>query len=65
MGTGALIQDFTVASPRNRITPQLAINPVAVEKLLLSKSTKMKTRQEALQSIFSGRLDIFYPPNFG
>jgi hypothetical protein len=22
-------------------------------------------RQDALQSIFSGRLDIFYPPNFG
>jgi hypothetical protein len=44
---------------------QLVQTPVAVEKLLLSKSTKIKTRQEALQSIFSGRLDIFYPPNFG
>jgi hypothetical protein len=38
---------------------------VAVEKLLLSKSTKIKSRQEALGSIFSGRLDIFHPPNFG
>jgi hypothetical protein len=38
---------------------------VAVEKLILSKSTKIKSRQEALQSICSGRLDIFYPPNFG
>jgi hypothetical protein len=34
---------------------------VAVEKLILSKSTKIKSRQEALQSICSGRLDIFYP----
>ena len=38
---------------------------MAVEKLILSKSTKIKLRQEALQSISSGRLDIFYPPNFG
>jgi len=29
------------------------------------KSTKIKSRQEALQSIFSGRLDIFCLPNFG
>ena|ERR1039458_3800729 len=43
---------------------QLVKNPVAVEKLLLSKSTKIKSRQEAPESIFSGRLDIFYPPNF-
>jgi hypothetical protein len=40
-------------------------NRVAVEKLLPTKSAKMKLRQGALQSIFSGRSDIFYPPNFG
>jgi hypothetical protein len=40
-------------------------SPVAVEKLLLSKSAKIKSRQEALQPIFSGRLDIFHPPNLG
>jgi hypothetical protein len=38
---------------------------VAVEKLFSTKFAKIKLRQEALQSIFSGRLDIFYPPNFG
>jgi len=42
----------------------LSLTGVAVEKLLLSKSTKIKSRQEALRSIFSGRLDIFYPHNF-
>jgi hypothetical protein len=45
--------------------PQLTKPGVAVEKLVRSKSVKIKSRQEALQSIFSGRLDIFYPPNFG
>src|SRR5207244_12792315 len=27
------------------------------------KSQKIKLRQETVQSIFSGRLDIFYPPS--
>jgi hypothetical protein len=39
--------------------------PVGVEIVVLTKFAKIKLRQEALQSIFSGRLDIFYPPNFG
>jgi hypothetical protein len=43
----------------------LVKSPVAVEKLLPTKSAKIKLRQEALQSIFSGCRDIFYPPNFG
>jgi hypothetical protein len=38
---------------------------VAVEKLLPAKFAKIKSRQDALQTISSGRLDIFYPPNFG
>jgi hypothetical protein len=38
---------------------------VAVEKLLPAKFAKIKSRQEVPQSIFSGRVDIFYPPNFG
>jgi hypothetical protein len=38
---------------------------VAVEKLLSAKFAKIKSRQDALQTIFSSRLDIFYPPNFG
>jgi hypothetical protein len=33
---------------------------VAVEKLASEKSAKIKTRQEATQTIFSSRLDIFY-----
>jgi hypothetical protein len=37
------------------------INPVAVEKLASEKSAKIKTRQEALQTIFFDHLDIFYP----
>ena len=36
---------------------------MAVEKLSTPKFTKIRLRQEALQSISSGRLDIFYPPN--
>jgi hypothetical protein len=37
---------------------------VGVEKLLPAKFAKIKSRQEAPQSIFLGRVDIFYPPNF-
>jgi hypothetical protein len=32
-----------------------------VEKLASEKSAKIKTRQEALQTIFFDHLDIFYP----
>jgi hypothetical protein len=39
----------------------MLINPVAVEKLASEKSEKIKTRQEALQTIFFDHLDIFYP----
>src|SRR6202158_1237025 len=38
---------------------------VGVEKHLPAKFAKIKLRQEAPQSIFSGRVDIFYLPNFG
>jgi hypothetical protein len=34
---------------------------VPVEKLASEKSAKIKTRQEALQTIFFDDLDIFYP----
>ncbi len=37
---------------------------MAVEKLLSVKFAKIKLRQDALQTIFSIFLDIFYPPNF-
>jgi hypothetical protein len=37
---------------------------VAVEKLLPAKFAKIKLRQDAPRSIYSGRLYIFYPPNF-
>ena len=37
---------------------------MGVEKLLPAKIAKIKSRQEALQATFAGRLDIFYPPNF-
>ena len=43
----------------------LVKSPVGVEKLLTTKFAKIKVRQEALQSIFLGRRDISYPPNFG
>ena len=32
-----------------------------VEKLASEKATEIRTRQEALQTIFFGSLDIFYP----
>jgi hypothetical protein len=38
----------------------LVISGVAVEKLASKKSTKIKTRQEAPQTIFPDRLNIFY-----
>jgi hypothetical protein len=41
----------------------LTLTGVAVEKLLPAKFAKTKSRQEAPQSIFSGRVDIFYPPD--
>jgi hypothetical protein len=34
---------------------------VAVEKLTFQKSTEIRSRQDALQTICRGRLDIFYP----
>jgi hypothetical protein len=37
------------------------VTGVAVEKLASEKSAKIKTRQEALQTIFFDHLDIFYP----
>ena len=40
------------------------ISPVAVEKLLLLKFAKIKSRQDAPQTTFWVFLDIFYPPNF-
>jgi hypothetical protein len=42
----------------------LLLSGVAVEKLLPAKFAKIKSRQEAPQSIFSGWVDIFYPPKF-
>ena len=36
---------------------------MAVEKLTPGKMIKKTLRQDALQTIFSGCLDIFYPPN--
>jgi hypothetical protein len=39
----------------------VVVRPVAVEKLASEKSAKIKTRQEALQTIFFDDLDIFYP----
>jgi len=41
----------------------LTKSDVAVEKLPHEKIAKIKSRQDALQTIFSGHLDIFYPPN--
>ena len=38
---------------------------MAIEKLLPAKFAKIKSRQEALQTTFSVRVDIFYSPNFG
>jgi hypothetical protein len=48
-----------------RTIPWLTKSGVAVEKLLPAKFAKIKLRQDAPRSIYSGRLYIFYPPNFG
>src|SRR5206468_13108101 len=50
--------------PRCAWGRQLTKSGVAVEKLLSVKFAKIKLRQDALQTIFSIFLDIFYPPNF-
>jgi hypothetical protein len=42
---------------------ELAITGVAVEKLASGKFAKNTMRQDALQTILSGRLDIFYRQN--
>jgi hypothetical protein len=39
----------------------LSRNLVAVEKLTWEKSAEKTSRQDALQTIFSARLDILYP----
>ena len=36
---------------------------MGVEKLAVQKFAEITSRQDALQTIFSVRLDIFYPPN--
>jgi hypothetical protein len=38
---------------------------VAVEKLTHQEFAEIGSRQDALQTIFSGLLDIFYRPIFG
>jgi hypothetical protein len=38
---------------------------VGVEKLISAKFAQIKLRQDDLYAIFSGRVDIFYPPKFG
>jgi hypothetical protein len=42
----------------------LLINRVAVEKLSHRKFAKIASRQEALQTNFPSRLDIFHQPIF-
>jgi hypothetical protein len=42
----------------------MLINPVAVEKLAHFDFAKTASRQEALYTIFSSLLDIFYHPIF-
>jgi hypothetical protein len=44
----------------SEVESQLAITDVAVEKLICGKRSQITSRQDALQTIFSGRLGIFY-----
>jgi hypothetical protein len=53
-----LINPLTTTYLKTRL---LVITPVTVEKLASEKSTEIRTRQEALQTIFFNHLDIFYP----
>jgi hypothetical protein len=54
-----------IAAYDGRRGSQLLLTGVAVEKLLLAKFAKIKSRWDALQTTFSVFLDIFYPPNLG
>src|ERR1039457_5738611 len=64
LGRMALL--FRPPGPRHQDSPRPLMKPgVGLEKLLPTKFAKIKLLQEALQSISLGRLDIFYPPNFG
>jgi hypothetical protein len=54
---------FPVGIRKGEIDGQLPKSDVAVEKLSSGKFVESAMRQDALQTIFSGRLDIFYPQN--
>jgi hypothetical protein len=45
------------------VSTQLTSSGVAVEKLAFQKAAKIRSRQDALQAICRGRLDIFHPRN--
>jgi hypothetical protein len=53
----------TAATSSFPLCPAPPGGPYAVEKLLLPKFAKIKSRQDAPQTTFSVFLDIFYPPN--
>jgi hypothetical protein len=51
--------------PGNLPTGRIVGTVVGVEKLLPAKFQKIKLRQDALGSLSSRRVDIFYPHNLG
>jgi len=57
--TGKVCPDLQKQKPKSLDTADVVRD---VEKLLAAKLAKIKSCQEAPQSIFSGRGDIFYPP---
>jgi hypothetical protein len=47
------------------VMSEMRTNAVQRNPTILGGWSANRKCQEALQSTFSGRLDIFYPPNFG
>jgi hypothetical protein len=53
--------EVNVVDMENRLAKShLVLTGVVVEKLILGESAENSSRQDALQAIFSARLDIFY-----
>jgi hypothetical protein len=60
--TSSVQVDSVQVTGKPEAESQLAMTGVAVEKLSSRKSAGIKSRQDALQTICRGRLDIFYAP---
>ena len=63
MGITAEKQSIETKNTRHKEVSLLAKSGVGVEKLSFPKFAEIGLRQDALRTIFSARVDIFYPRN--